>query len=87
MQDDELPFGEITEPSFHDIVPTMEEAELLGTATMNLVNSAIELAPYAAYEGDEETPLSLIRAVVFWANQLQELMEIQSAKAGLGMIP
>ena len=90
LQSEELPFGELMDPHFAPVTPSMEEAELLGTATMNLVNSGIELATILDPEGKElvqitETATDKLRAVIFWANQLRELMQIQVAKAGNGM--
>ena len=91
LQDDELPFGYLMDGNFKDVAPSMEEAELLGTATMNLVDSGMELARLLDKDGNLDqdlTPENMeeqIRPVIFWANQLRELMQIQVAKAGNGM--
>jgi hypothetical protein len=91
LQDEELPFGELMDGNFTGVAPSMEEAELLGTATMNLVDSGMELARLLDKDGNLDqdlTPENMeeqIRPVIFWANQLRELMQIQVAKAGNGM--
>lgn len=88
-----LPYADITEPTFQTITPTMEEAELLGAATMNLVNCGLQLSDILDTEGNlkDLTDPDVIRQhlfpIIYWAGQLQYLMEVQSAKAGLGMIP
>lgn len=92
LQDEELPFSEVVNPHYTEVAPSMEEAELLGTATMNLVDSGIELAMILGDDGStiaeapsDDEVVRKIRAVIFWANQLRELMQIQVAKAGNGM--
>lgn len=92
----ELADAELMDPKFAPVQPNQEEAELLGMATMNLVDVALQLSdcwteleedskgrsPLPVYKG---VPEEQAKALHFWAAQLQTLMQQQVAKAGLGM--
>lgn len=87
--DENIVEGEIVEGNFRPIEPTPEEAELLGTATMNLVNAGLELKEALQEFNSVLTPdeVKKISTVYYWANELQQLFAVQAAKAGLGLIP
>lgn len=90
---EELPEAEVTDPSFKQVLLTPEEADLYGTALMNLITSGLALGNGIIRDHDRELieltedQLKSLSNVVFWAAEMQSLVERKAAEAGLGMIP
>ncbi len=81
---EELPYAEVKEPEFKQIELTPDEADLYGTCLMNLIDSALGLKQYV--EPQSSKPLDIaLRETHMWAKQMLELVQMQAAKAGLGM--
>lgn len=81
-----LPYAEIGEPMFKQVPLTQEEADLMGEATIGLINSTLTLQKHL--KDIPKGPLygDLTQAIT-WAATLLANIEQQTAKAGLGMIP
>jgi hypothetical protein len=92
--DNEVVEAEIMEPQFQQVQLSPDEADLMGLATMNLINTSLELdgVMLCDDEGEwsipnEQEAIAKIQAVWSWAFQLNNLIAIQTAKAGLAFLP
>lgn len=77
--DDDIVDAVIVEPQFKQVELNAEEADLMGMAMMNLINSALAL--------ETDSDIAQIDLVVNWAKILLANVEAQTVKAGLGMLP
>lgn len=89
---DDLPYAEVRDGDFKQVQLSPEEADVMGNALMNLIQAGFDLKDYVDELADDSKELSApleerIKAVVFWAVAMQENVQMQTAKAGLGMIP
>jgi hypothetical protein len=84
----DLPYGEVTEPEFKQIELTPEQADLYGTALMNLITSGLALVDWVKdnyVEDKRDTVPQEVKDVINWASNMNELVNMATGKAGLGM--
>ena len=85
----------ISEPHFKQVELSPEEADLMGTAMMNLIDSALALRDLLSVDEDGTVVLSepdsktvnFMENVINWAGIMLSNIHQQTAKAGLGMMP
>ena len=95
MPDDDIVDAEIVEGHFKQVELTPAEADLMGEATMHLIEAGLDLRQFITLdnsdmpklEGPEEELLSAMKLVANWAGILLDNIQQQTAKAGLGFLP